>query len=444
MSDLSVELPSRVRLRRHVIDSLSRYWPKNSNFIEGLLFSDYCNQKINAPLVLQSVLLPDWAVQWGIDGKILVPSEACGNIISTEKVDWQQVDWWLAVFLMLECWHERVWEQKEGIIHSYSFKLEGWDERVWQAAWVNRIALFLREWAARNNNKSAHDCFGDIPRAEIVVTHDVDAINKTTSIRLKQGVFNLYNSGRHLLKGEIKQAIEKVRIGARFLLGSEDWWIFDQLLEVERNAGIKAQFNFYADCRKKLLKSWLFDPSYDIDQEKVKQLFQQIKEQGGIIGLHPTFDAWKQPEEIQKQKKWLSEVSETEITTCRQHWLRFSWAKTWSAQVKAGIRHDTTLMFNDKSGFRAAAALQWQPWNADHSCTHEVTVIPTVLMDSHFYDYSPMQQQERHEAIRKWTEECKRVGGQIAVLWHPHTLTKDYGWSDGFDVLITHAATVRQ
>ena len=28
------------------------------------------------------------------------------------------------------------------------------------------------------------------------------------------------------------------------------------------------------------------------------------------------------------------------------------------------------------------------------------------------------------------------LGGQAAVLWHPHTLTKDYGWSNGFSELI--------
>ena len=33
-------------------------------------------------------------------------------------------------------------------------------------------------------------------------------------------------------------------------------------------------------------------------------------------------------------------------------------------------------------------------------------------------------------------KECKNVSGNAAVLWHPHTLTKDYGWSHGFLTLL--------
>jgi hypothetical protein len=57
-------------------------------------------------------------------------------------------------------------------------------------------------------------------------------------------------------------------------------------------------------------------------------------------------------------------------------------------------------------------------------------------MDSHFYDYQLLSENERIASISHWIEEVRFVHGQIAVLWHPHTLTKDYGWGDGFKSLI--------
>ena len=114
--------------------------------------------------------------------------------------------------------------------------------------------------------------------------------------------------------------------------------------------------------------------------------------------------------------------------TCRQHWLRFAWKNTWAAQSEAGIQVDTTLMFNDRPGFRSAAATTWAPWNTDTRKEHNLLITPTMLMDSHFYDYQPMTSAERRAAMRHWIGEVRAVSGEIAVVWHPHTLTSDYGW----------------
>ena len=124
------------------------------------------------------------------------------------------------------------------------------------------------------------------------------------------------------------------------------------------------------------------------------------------------------------------------VTACRQHWLRFSWKRTWAAQEVAGIEFDTTLMFNDRPGFRNAAALCWRPWNAILHKQHKVKVQPSVLMDSHLYDYQQLGDSDRQQQIRNWLGECDYVHGQTAVLWHPHTLTKDYGWKQGFESVL--------
>ena len=68
------------------------------------------------------------------------------NRVFSVGVDSKKVDWWTAIFLLMEGWHERIWEKTRGVIHSYSFKLKDWDTRAWDHAWVNRIALFLRKW----------------------------------------------------------------------------------------------------------------------------------------------------------------------------------------------------------------------------------------------------------------------------------------------------------
>jgi hypothetical protein len=93
-------------------------------------------------------------------------------------------------------------------------------------------------------------------------------------------------------------------------------------------------------------------------------------------------------------------------------------------------------MFNDRPGFRNSSAIVWRPYNPNIGESHELLASPTVFMDSHFYDYQSMNANERVMQMRHWVAECYAVRGQVAVLWHPHTLSKDYGWDGGFIDLI--------
>jgi hypothetical protein len=387
---------------------------------------------VDLPLQLVTVPLPDWGSACGVNGEILVPQEACST-----GGDWQQVDWWLAAFLLLEGWHERLWEERHRVIHSYSSRLQGWDDRAWQHAWVNRIALFLRLWSAENEGIPAERLFGSLPEAEFVMTHDVDAVAKTLPIRIKQGAFSLANALRAAKSGEPRVALAKARQALQFFFGQDNWWTLDNLLDMESRHHLRFRYHFYADCRLKIPKRWLFDPGYDVANLRIRAFLQRLDAAGVEIGLHPSFDSWRLSQPIQQQKAYLEAAAGHPCTSCRQHWLRFSWRDTWAAQEAADLLEDYTLMFNDRPGLRNAAAVAWQPWQSKQGTTHQLTVVPTVIMDSHFYDYQPMNTEKRREAMRHWINECRGVNGQIAVLWHPHTLTKDYGWAQGFEDLLS-------
>lgn len=432
-----VLLPPRKELEHHVLNSLARYWPKHSKLIETLPLRPCPTQtSLQVPLKLAMIKIPAWAKSWAVDGMLPVPQEIVPNDTSVENVSWRDIDWMLAIFLLLEAWHERLWEQKHGPIHSYSFHLQGWDDRVWQYAWVNRIALFLREWAAQENCSSADSLFEELPKTEIVMTHDVDAIEKTLSIRLKQSVFICLNAIRVLLQGDLNKSSLYALKAIRMFCSKDNWWKFDELLAAESKANITSVFHFYADMRPKSFKRWLFDPGYALTTPQVMGLIQHLLDNQYQIGLHPSFESWNNSDVIALQKKQLELVTNMPITTSRQHWLRFSWRETWGAQENAGLRLDRTLLFNDRPGFRNSTALSWRPWDHSRTRSYDLTAQPTILMDSHFYDYNLLNDSQRQQQIRVWINECLAVHGHAAVLWHPHTLAKVYGWSQGFHDLL--------
>lgn len=423
----------RDEVRRHVLRSLRRYWPRKADILKRLPVAASYFPAVSGPLHLVDVMLPTWATKHGIDGKLCVPHESCAN---PESPRWQEVDWWLAAFLLLECWHEREWERRHRAIHSYSLRLKGWDARVWERAWVNRIALFLREWAGIENAEDASALLGPLPTPHIVLTHDVDAVAKTWSIRFKQSAFLAFNALRLLVNGDLALARDRVAQSGRFLFRRDDWWLFEELRTIERRAGLRSQFNFYADDRPRSFKRWLFDPGYDVSEPRLSRLLEDLVREGWRVGLHQSFDGWRSAELMRRQRERLQSLLPIPVTSCRQHWLRFSWRDTWKAQSDAGFEEDTTLMFNDRPGFRSAAALSWRPWDPAAGEIRPLRALPTVMMDSHFYDYRPMSDEQRRSEFGRWLGEIEAVGGEGAVLWHPHTISADYGWKDGFLELV--------
>ena len=140
---------------------------------------------------------------------------------------------------------------------------------------------------------------------------------------------------------------------------------------------------------------------------------------------------------MQDERKHLETALDASVTTCRQHWLRFSFADTWRCQEVAGLKQDMTLGFNDRPGFRNGSALAFRPWNGEKRCSMDIVSIPMVMMDSHFYDYKQLREEEVTIEMTKWVREIKEVHGQATVIWHQRVMSQDYGWEDGYKSLLT-------
>ncbi len=423
--------------RDYTLDALARYWPRGREYVERLPLREVRSGLPGEAQIprLTAVGLPDWAADIGVDRCLLVPE---AHVAPGNAPAWERADWLAAAFWFLNGVAERTFEQIHGPVHSYSFRLHGWDRRMWERAWVNRIALWLRRWAARQHGAPEETLFGPLPTAEIVLTHDVDAVSKTFAIRCKQSAFLAFKSLRSLTRGQPARAIAHLRKAAGFFLGSGSYWNFDRVTEREQARGLRSHFNFYAGRGgwARAPSGWLFDPGYDVSEARLTRQLRDLHARGWTIGLHQSFNAWGDAGLMQIEKQQLEASLGAAVTSCRQHWLRFSWERTWRAQQAAGILLDTTLGFNDRAGFRNGAALEFHPWDPAVNQPLRLAALPMVLMDSHLYDYEDMTEDGRLSEMRRWIDEVKAVGGTICVIWHPHALGDDYGWEAGFEAFI--------
>ncbi|MDR3476697.1 MAG: hypothetical protein P4M14_01535 [Gammaproteobacteria bacterium] len=423
------EEKSKWNIRNEVITLLNRYWKNNENDIARLAIVDTAIFPDTLPPQLTFIDLPEWAYDCGVKGQILVPKEW--------ENTWDKVPWLHVVNWMVHAYPERSWEKRFGCIDSYSVRLKNWDDRLWQHAWVNRIALFLRRWASYTQKTNEATLFGSLPKPELILTHDVDAIKKTVAIRFKQSIFNGFNAVRLTRKGRFGEAWGKLVNAFRFLISNDNYMNIPHLLQLETAYNVRSIFHFYAGKTglKRSLGEQLIDPGYKLTDKKLHNVFADLIQGGWEIGLHPSAFTWDKPEDFYFQKENLEKNLGLPVTKLRQHWLRFSWEKTWGAQQRAGFTSDSTLGFNDRSGFRNSAALR-MPVKGISGVNFES--VPMFLMDSHLYDYTMVKPTERIQLMKHWLKELHDVSGVGSVIWHTHVLGKDYRWADGYEALLKY------
>lgn len=430
MQKSTLDLPSKHKIKKHVISSLDIYLGKINDQAHNLPINEKKIKEVNIPLLLESIQIPKWSKNFCKFEEILVPREACGK-----TKNWNDVDWWLASFLMLECWHERVYENKFGSINSYSFKLKGWDTRIWEKPWVNHIGIFLMAWCKHLNQSKNCTIYNYENLYQIELTHDVDAIKKTIPIRIKQSIFNIYNCLKFMLNGNLFLCFKKLKNIFIFMFTNDNWNKIEEIIKIASDRNLKATFFFYCGSKSNI-KEWFFDPSYNIADSDLLKILRFVRRKKCLIGIHPSFNSVNSIEKLKLEVSKFKLVNKNYPKLCRQHWLRFNWNNTWLNQEINGIEKDYTLMFNDRIGFRSSAALTWSPWNQSKNSKFKLIIKPTLFMDSHFYDYKFMNSDVRKKNMRDWVNKVKYVGGNVAVLWHPHTLSNNYGWQEGYRDLV--------
>ena len=422
--------------KRLVVEWLSKYFPTGSQkyiFKLPILQSD---KPLNSKL--DKVLLPEWAQDLSPNngGYLIVPAHC---IIDSKGEKWRNTDWFRAVFDMITSQSEREFEDINGAIHSYSYKLDKVLYPMFEHAWVNRIALFLRRWSSRHSSVLEMEIFGNKPKGKIYLSHDVDYIKKTLALRFKQSIFNTYNIVQALLKRDLNTALNRTSKLFIFSLGKGDYWQFEKIKDLEKKNNVISYWNFYG-ARGGFFRSiskHILDPSYDIQSAKLKKIVKTLKNEGHEIGLHPAFHSWNNYDSLNTEKHSVEATLEKKVTSCRQHWLRFSFKETWRNQELAGFLLDSTLGFNDRVGFRNGAALKTPAWdNVQKKASSSLKCLPMVLMDSHLFDYNNMSKSERRGIIDKIVEEIAFTGGEASIIWHQRVFHSDYGWGDDYEYLL--------
>lgn len=198
---------------------------------------------------------------------------------------------------------------------------------------------------------------------------------------------------------------------------------FDYLMTLAEKADTRFEFNMIGGGETR------FEGYYGIEEEHIKALMQKMIGRDHRIGAHPSYDSFKDEELMKKEIAAISISSGVEITSSRQHYLRFQVADTWRCLEAAGIKTDSTLGYASEPGFRCGTSKPFPVFDIQERKELVLTERPLLIMDVSFRLYKKYSIEESIVISKKIIEQVKKHKGEFVFLWHNSSLSEIDEWT---------------
>jgi hypothetical protein len=188
--------------------------------------------------------------------------------------------------------------------------------------------------------------------------------------------------------------------------------VFDEWLDLLEQQQLVAQFNFLG-ARPRKSDCW-----YPLEHPFIKNLMEKIARRGHRIGFHPSYESFENQDRFVHELASLRAISPLEITSGRQHYLRFAAPGTWRVWQAAGLIFDSTVGYPEAEGFRCGICHDYPVFDVTQRKMLALREKPLLAMDvtlAQYRHYSPEQAATRLEQLRR---EVTKHGGEFTLLWH--------------------------
>ena len=233
---------------------------------------------------------------------------------------------------------------------------------------------------------------------KVALTHDIDRVSKTYQY-LTHTLRNLANLNLNVSLYHIKSLFIK-----------DTYWNFDNIIKIENDFNIKSTFFFLNES----IPFNLFDTAnwklslgrYNISDKRITDIIKWLDLNGWEIGLHGSYNSFKNIELLEKEKNILENIVLHKIYGIRQHYLNLD-DYTWSLQHKVGFVYDSSYGYSKDIGYKDNRYTFFKPMN------NNFVVFPQVIMDTPF-----MSKQNKWEELERIIKISDRENTLLVINWH--------------------------
>jgi hypothetical protein len=203
---------------------------------------------------------------------------------------------------------------------------------------------------------------------------------------------------------------------------------FKFIMDVSERNGWKSTFFFKTGCSNPK-----FDEYYSLKDPWTRGLMRTIHERGHEIGLHPSYESYKDFRMLRAEYETLRRTADElgifqEQWGSRQHYLRWENPTTWQILNAVGLDYDATLGFADHVGFRCGTCKEFPVFDLKKRQPMRLRERPLIVMDNTLLDskYMGLSPGQTLNWIERLVSACRLYSGNLTLLWHNSSLLR--GW----------------
>jgi peptidoglycan/xylan/chitin deacetylase (PgdA/CDA1 family) len=211
---------------------------------------------------------------------------------------------------------------------------------------------------------------------------------------------------------------------------------FDLIMDINEANNLHSAFYFIADRT-----AGATDGFYTLDSPLIRDLLRKMHARGHEIGLHTSYNTYRNPIQTKKEFEILRRACEREgieqdMWGGRQHYLRWQTPTTFQNWEDAGLSYDSTLTYPEQVGFRCGTCYEYTVFNLLNQtklklkerplCIMEVSILRTAYMGLDITNGTALS------AMKIIKKRCKLFNGLFTILWH------NTGFANSYEVELYH------
>ena len=151
---------------------------------------------------------------------------------------------------------------------------------------------------------------------------------------------------------------------------------------------------------------------------RFKNTLRNVQKRNREVGLHGGPQHVKNHDHLEDETIRFKKVFDHDPKSCRQHYLIWDISNTPVLQDRLGIEIDSTLGFNNRTGYRCGTAMPFKWYDLEKDKEIDLIQVPLLAADHQIHDVYTQGKAKTVSFLKAQFETCRKSGGIFTSLFH--------------------------